>query len=105
MKSLLSLIYKFGVWLRNQLYDKGICQSYTTDIPTICVGNLAVGGTGKTPHVEYLLRLLSERYKTAVVSRGYKRKSVGVQIDDGSHDPNVLGDEAAMIAAKYPWAR
>ena len=102
MKSLLSLIYRFGVWLRNQLYDKGICQSYTTDIPTICVGNLAVGGTGKTPMAEYLLRLLSVRYKVAYLSRGYKRRTKGFVLADDNADALTIGDEAMQIHRKFP---
>ena len=73
----LSWLYAVGVGLRNVLYDEHILPSYGVDIPTIGVGNLAVGGTGKTPMVEYLIRALSPTYKVAVVSRGYGRLTKG----------------------------
>lgn len=69
---------------------------------TIGVGNIRVGGCGKTPHVEYLLRLFSDQCRTAVLSRGYRRKSRGYVVDDGSHSTSLLGDEPAMMAQKFP---
>ncbi len=72
-----SLIYVAVTSLRNFLYDKGIKKSTAFNLPIIAVGNLSVGGTGKTPMVEYLIRLLSDRYSLVVLSRGYKRKSKG----------------------------
>ena len=72
-----SWIYGTGVWLRNKLFDWGIYKERKFDIPVISVGNITVGGTGKTPHTEYLIRLLQKDYKVAVLSRGYKRKSKG----------------------------
>ena len=71
----LAILYGFITSIRNYLYDKGILKSYSFDIPIIAVGNLSVGGTGKTPQIEYLVRLLSPKYKVATLSRGYKRKS------------------------------
>lgn len=94
--------YAVGVAVRNILYETGIKKQHAPHITTIGVGNLSTGGSGKTPHVEYLLDMLSGNYRTAVLSRGYKRKSKGFQLDDGSHDAARLGDESAMIAAKYP---
>ena len=82
-----SWLYGFGLAIRHTLYDNHLLPSHEVDIPTICVGNLAVGGTGKTPHVEYLIRLLSPMYKVAVLSRGYKRKTHGF----------VLADENANV--------
>jgi tetraacyldisaccharide 4'-kinase len=94
--------YGIGVRFRNLSYALGIKKQEAPHITTIGVGNLSTGGTGKTPHVEYLLRKLSDRYPTAMLSRGYKRKSKGFQADDGSHDADMLGDEPAMIARKFP---
>ena len=67
----ISWLYGLVVWIRNHLYDNHILHSSRVSIPTICVGNLAVGGTGKTPMTEYLVSLLSAQYKVAVLSRGY----------------------------------
>ena len=64
----LSGLYAFGVGLRHMLYDEHVFRTTEVNIPTICVGNIAVGGTGKTPHVEYLINLLSKQYKVAVLS-------------------------------------
>lgn len=98
----LTIWYAVGVWFRNVLYAVGIKKQEAPHITTIGVGNLSTGGTGKTPMVEYLLRLLADRYPTAMLSRGYRRKSKGYQADDGSHDAVILGDEPAMIARKFP---
>lgn len=94
--------YAVGVRFRNMFYAMGIIKQEAPHITTIGVGNLSTGGTGKTPHVEYLLRLLADQYPTAMLSRGYKRKTKGYVEDDGSHDPAHLGDEPAMIATKFP---
>jgi tetraacyldisaccharide 4'-kinase len=94
--------YAVGVRFRNMFYAMGIIKQEAPHITTIGVGNLSTGGTGKTPHVEYLLRLLADQYPTAILSRGYKRKTKGYVEDDGSHDPALLGDEPAMIATKFP---
>ena len=98
----LTMWYAVGVAVRDFLYAIGVKRQTIPHITTIGVGNLSTGGTGKTPHVEYLLRLLADKYTTAMLSRGYKRKSKGFQLDDGSHNPTILGDEPAMIAAKFP---
>ena len=97
----LTMWYGVGVRFRNMFYALGIKKQEAPHITTIGVGNLSTGGTGKTPHVEYLLRLLADHYPTAVLSRGYKRKSKGFLLDDGSHDAALLGDEPAMIARKF----
>ncbi len=94
--------YAVGVWFRNVLFALGIKKQEVPRIATIGVGNISTGGSGKTPHVEYLLRLLSDHYRTAVLSRGYKRHTKGYLLDDGSHDPRQLGDEPAMLADKFP---
>ncbi|MBR6844191.1 MAG: tetraacyldisaccharide 4'-kinase [Bacteroidales bacterium] len=98
----LTMWYAVGVAVRNVLYAVGLKKQVAPHITTIGVGNLSTGGSGKTPHVEYLLQLLADKYPTAVLSRGYKRKSHGFVLDDGSHDPAQLGDEPAMMAAKFP---
>ena len=98
----LTIWYAVGVRFRNIIYALGLKKQEAPHITTIGVGNLSTGGSGKTPHVEYLLDLLADRYSTAVLSRGYKRKSKGFVLDDGSHDPVQLGDEPAMMARKYP---
>ena len=98
----LTMWYAVGVAVRNFFYSVGLKRQEAPHITTIGVGNLCTGGSGKTPHVEYLLRLLSKNHCVAMLSRGYKRKSKGFLLDDGSHDPTLLGDEPAMIAAKHP---
>lgn len=98
----LTMWYAVGVAVRNFFFSLGILRQQAPHITTIGVGNLSTGGTGKTPHVEYLLDLLADHYSTAMLSRGYKRKSKGFMLDDGSHNATLLGDEPAMIAAKYP---
>lgn len=98
----LTMWYAVGVAVRNLFYSLGLKKQEAPHITTIGVGNLSTGGTGKTPHVEYLLELLANRYSTAMLSRGYKRKSKGFVLDDGSHDAALLGDEPAMIASKHP---
>lgn len=87
------------------MFDAGLKKQVSPSVTTIGVGNLCAGGAGKTPHVEYLLRLLSPQYAAALLSRGYGRRSHGFQQDDGSHDARILGDEPAMIAAKMPEVR
>ena len=97
-----SWLYGFGLAIRHTLYDNHLLPSHEVDIPTICVGNLAVGGTGKTPHVEYLIRLLSPTYKVAVLSRGYKRKTHGFVLADENANASTIGDEAMQIHSKFP---
>ena len=97
-----AIFYGFITSLRNYLYDKGILKSYSFDIPVIAVGNLSVGGTGKTPQIEYLIRLLSPNYKVATLSRGYKRKSEGFVLADASSNAEILGDEPFQYYKKFP---
>src|SRR5690606_7466404 len=75
----LAILYDGVTSLRNFLYNKGIYKSASFEIPVICVGNLSVGGTGKTPMIEHLIQLLKNDHKIAVLSRGYKRESQGFQ--------------------------
>ena len=98
----LSWLYGFGVGLRNKLFDWGILPVEEFDIPIISVGNLAVGGTGKTPHIEYLIELLQPKYRVAVLSRGYKRKSRGFVLADASSTAREIGDEPYQIKRKFP---
>lgn len=98
----IAILYGFITSLRNYLYDKGIFKSYSFDIPVIAVGNLSVGGTGKTPQIEYLIRLLSPNYKVATLSRGYKRKSEGFILADANTNAEILGDEPFQYHAKFP---
>lgn len=89
--------------MRHLLYDERMFTSYQSQIPTIGVGNLAVGGTGKTPMVEYLIRLLQAHgYKVCVLSRGYKRKTRGFQLASASATADTIGDEAMQIHRKFP---
>ncbi|RIV36520.1 tetraacyldisaccharide 4'-kinase [Flagellimonas lutimaris] len=97
----ISLIYALVVYVRNFLFDVGVFSSKSYKTTTICVGNLSVGGTGKTPMTEYLLRILSNR-KTAVLSRGYKRKSNGFYMGDSESTVLELGDEPYQIHQKFP---
>ena len=97
-----SWLYGAGVDIRNALFDMGAIRSVSYDIPIINVGNITVGGTGKTPHVEYLVRLLSGRYRVAVLSRGYKRKTKGYLLSSVSTPMEDIGDEPWQIKQKFP---
>jgi tetraacyldisaccharide 4'-kinase len=97
-----SILYGLITSVRNFLFDKGILKSYSFDIPIIAVGNLSVGGTGKTPQIEYLIRLLSPNYKMATLSRGYKRKSEGFVLANSTSTAEILGDEPFQIHQKFP---
>lgn len=98
----LSWLYGLAIGFRHLLYDIHILHSKQVKIPTICVGNLAVGGTGKTPHIEWLIRQLSPHYKVAVLSRGYRRRSCGFVLGDDHSTANDLGDECMQIHRKFP---
>lgn len=99
----LSGLYSSGVAIRHVLFDQRLLPSFSVDVPTICVGNLAVGGTGKTPMVEYLLRLLLDNgYHPAVLSRGYKRKTHGFLLADSMATVETIGDEAMQLHRKFP---
>lgn len=97
-----AVLYGWITQLRNFLYDIGIFKSYAFDVPVIAVGNLSVGGTGKTPQIEYLIRLLSEKYRVATLSRGYKRQSKGFILANESSTANQLGDEPYQFFIKFP---
>ncbi|MEG1574968.1 MAG: tetraacyldisaccharide 4'-kinase [Bacteroidales bacterium] len=95
-------IYGFVVWVRNKLFDLNILKSEDFDVPVISVGNVAVGGTGKTPHIEYLISILSREYRIAVLSRGYKRKSKGYILACENSSAEEIGDEPYQIKRKFP---
>jgi tetraacyldisaccharide 4'-kinase len=97
-----AILYGFITGIRNFLFDKGILKSYSFEHPVIVVGNLSVGGTGKTPQIEYLIRLLSERYSIATLSRGYKRKSDGFILANANATAATLGDEPFQFFQKFP---
>ncbi len=97
----LSWLYGIGIGIRNILFESEVLKSRTFDIPIISVGNITVGGSGKTPHVEYLIELLREEFQVAVLSRGYKRKSKGYQLANSSTTMQEIGDEPYQMHRKY----
>lgn len=97
-----ALMYWLAIWIRNWLFDKNISRSSSFALPLICVGNLSVGGTGKSPMVEYLVRLLKERYRVATLSRGYKRKTRGYALAGPSTTALEIGDEPMQFHLKFP---
>ncbi len=99
-----TLIYGALVWLRNRLYDVNFYNSISFSVPVICVGNLSTGGTGKTPHIEYLIDLLQYQYQVATMSRGYKRYTKGFIIADEKANALRIGDEPMQFFMKYPEA-
>src|SRR6266496_2180410 len=98
----LGLLYGTGVTMRNKMFDNGMLKSVEFDVPVIGIGNIRVGGTGKTPFVIWLIEHLSTNHKVAVLSRGYGRKTSGfrfVNVDDTSRS---VGDEPLQIKKKFP---
>lgn len=98
----ISWLYGFGVFLRNKAFDFGIFKRKVYPIPVICVGNIAAGGTGKTPHTEYIVNLLKDDFRVAVLSRGYRRKTSGFVLADANSTPRQIGDESYQIKTKFP---
>ncbi len=97
-----SWLYGMASKLRNTLFEMGVLKMRSFQIPIISVGNITVGGTGKTPHVEYLVRLLKDQFRVAVLSRGYKRKSRGfIKADEQTTMPEI-GDEPYQMKQKFP---
>ena len=107
MKLLRFLLFPFAVLydaitrIRNWFFNLGVLKSTSFDIPVIAVGNLSVGGTGKSPQIEYLIRLLKDDYKIAVLSRGYKRKTEGFQLVNDTHTAEDVGDEPLQFYKKF----
>lgn len=97
----ISFLYSVVIWIRNWMYDKDILKSSSFNFPLICVGNLAVGGTGKTPMTELLVENLQQHYKVATLSRGYKRKTTGFAIADEHTTALEIGDEPMQFHKKY----
>jgi len=100
----LAILYDLITTIRNYLYDTGVFKSTSFELPVIAVGNLTTGGTGKTPQIEYLIRLLKEDYKVAVLSRGYKRKTKGFLIAKENHSADEVGDEPLQFFSKFKGA-
>ncbi len=98
----IGFIYWLVTFIRNWLYDVGFFKSKSYDLPIIAIGNLSAGGTGKTPHTEYLIRLLKDNHKVAVLSRGYKRSTKGFVLANEAISAHELGDESYQIKAKFP---
>jgi tetraacyldisaccharide 4'-kinase len=97
-----ALVYWLIIWVRNKLYDIGFFKSATFGLPLISVGNLSVGGTGKSPMVEYLIRLLKDKYRIATLSRGYKRKTKGYALANENTTALEIGDEPMQFYKKFP---
>lgn len=98
----ISLLYSIAIRFRHLLYDSGIIRSRSFDFPVICIGNLCLGGSGKTPHTEYLIRLLKENYRIGVVSRGYKRDTKGFLKADQDSTSTDIGDEPMQYKKFFP---
>ena len=97
-----SLIYASITRLRNLVFDYGILKSQSHNIPIICIGNLSVGGSGKTPHTQYIINLIKHNYKVAILSRGYRRDSSNLQYVEVNSAPNQVGDEPLLIKQNHP---
>jgi tetraacyldisaccharide 4'-kinase len=97
-----SILYALVIWLRNRCFDNKFFSSASFNLPLICVGNLAAGGTGKSPMVEFLIRQLSQRYEVAVLSRGYKRKTRGYALANDGSTALDIGDEPMQFHSKFP---
>ena len=98
----LTWLYGAVIGVRNKFFDWKVIPSEEFEIPVISVGNLTVGGTGKTPHTEYLIALLKDQFKTALLSRGYKRKTSGYRLATDRSTPHEIGDEPYQIKQKFP---
>ncbi len=94
-------VYYIVTWLRNKFYDLGWKPSKSYTIPIVCVGNLSTGGTGKTPTIEYLIRLLKDEFKVATLSRGYKRETKGFILADDHATATSIGDEPYQFHSKF----
>jgi tetraacyldisaccharide 4'-kinase len=99
-----SVLYGIITYIRNKLFDFEVLKSVSFDIPIISVGNITVGGTGKTPHIEYLISILKKEFKLAVLSRGYKRRSSGFVLATNDSNASEIGDEPMQVKQKFPEA-
>ncbi|MBN8703232.1 MAG: tetraacyldisaccharide 4'-kinase [Bacteroidetes bacterium] len=99
----LSILFYLAIWIRNKLYEYRILKSTKFSIPVVCIGNLSTGGTGKTPHTEYLIRLLQEtNKKIATLSRGYGRNTNGFRLVAENDSAALVGDEPLQLKNKFP---
>lgn len=98
----LSVIYGIITGVRNSLFHIGVLKSQTFDVPVLCIGNITVGGTGKTPHSELIIDALKDKFKVACLSRGYKRKTSGFILADEHSTAREIGDEPMQIKNKFP---
>jgi tetraacyldisaccharide 4'-kinase len=96
-----SYLYAIVIYIRNLLFDNGKLRSFSFPLPVIGIGNITTGGSGKTPHVEYLIRLLQDEYRIATLSRGYGRKSKGFLLAEFPSDTHRIGDEPLLYLTKY----
>jgi tetraacyldisaccharide 4'-kinase len=99
-----SWLYGFVIWFRNSLYDNGLMKITGFNLPVISVGNITVGGTGKTPHVEYLVDLLNREYRVAILSRGYRRKTRDFRVVSEGSKTRECGDEPLQMKLRFPEA-
>lgn len=97
-----ALLYWLGIGIRNWMYNKNILKSASFGLPLICIGNLSVGGTGKSPMVEYLVRRLKDKFNVATLSRGYKRKTKGYALANAGTTALEIGDEPMQFHLKFP---
>ena len=97
-----ALLYNLATQVRNLLFDWKIIPSKSFPIPVICIGNISVGGTGKTPFTEYLITILKEKYRVAILSRGYRRKTKGFILANDGCTSDDIGDEPCQIKRKFP---
>jgi len=97
-----AFLYGIGIWFRNQFFNAGLLPVMSFNMPVISIGNITVGGTGKTPHTEYLIRALSKESQVAVLSRGYKRKSKGFVLANEQSKLADIGDEPLQMKLKFP---
>jgi len=96
-----SLLYGIGIIFRNLCYDFKIFKVYSFKVPVISVGNLVAGGSGKTPTIEYLIKLISPHYRVATLSRGYGRKTKGFILVSETANASLIGDEPMLYHTKY----
>ena len=97
-----SLVYFLIIFIRNRLFDRNILKSTRFNLPLICVGNIAAGGTGKSPMVEYLVLHLKDQFRIATLSRGYKRKTRGYALANARTTALEIGDEPMQFHLKFP---
>ena len=102
IRRIISWIYTLVIVIRHRLYDWGVFKSFSFDIPIVCVGNITVGGTGKTPTAEFILTSLANHYTIAILSRGYGRTTKGYHEVSTNDSYSDVGDEPLQIKLKYP---